>query len=143
MKARKGVSEIISSLIVLMIVSVMGVMLYEITLDSLSTQQSDLLFEVNREINTAMERFKIVSITRTSQDQMNVTYINYGDVEFKITDIYIENVRYQVENPVEARKFVLNSIIPEDFILGSGEEILYNVKIVSERGVSNELQVLL
>ena len=97
MKARKGVSEIISSLIVLMIVSVMGVMLYKITLDSLSTQQSDLLFEVNREINTAMERFEIVSITRTrinNQDHMNVTYINYCDVEIKITDIYIDNVRY-------------------------------------------------
>jgi hypothetical protein len=169
-KSRRGVSEIVASLIVLLIVSVMGVMLYNLSLSTMGSQQDALTFNTNFSKTIAQQRFEIITVTKFEKDggsYLNVTFYNYGPVEIKITDIYISNstgiAHYRL--PVQANEsgqlftpspnLITNNgkLLPSriSYIIVDVSKILIvdaskphqitSCKIVSEEGVTNEIKV--
>jgi hypothetical protein len=90
MKPRRGVSEILATMIVLMIVSSLGVMLYNISTSNLSSQQSNLLSQVETQKETVTEKFDIISITRKNSTAILIYYLDYGTIPSVISSVYLE-----------------------------------------------------
>jgi hypothetical protein len=89
MKSRRGVSEIIATMVVLMIVSALGVILYNISASQLNSQQSDLITKVESQKNAALEKIEIITVDRIGSDKIYVYYIDYGTVKPVISSVYL------------------------------------------------------
>lgn len=154
MKARRGVSEILATMIVLMIVSSLGVMLYNISTSNLNSQQSNLISQVNNQEETVKEKFDIISITRMDPNTVLIYYTNYGDVSPVISAVYFEcsgrtpgqstQLLTQVNPPTRSVKidnqssniYYLTVSLPDS--ITNSYYVTY--KLVSQRGNSIESQ---
>lgn len=137
---RRGISEIIGSLIVLLIVSTLGTYLYNHTLSIISYEQNALELEMTTAANRAQERLRIISIAWSpSYDCINITVFNYGERETKVTDVYVNNVR--VANYGEGRneeisvKGLMKICFEPPIVVQP--DTLYEIVVVSQRGVSH------
>ena len=125
---------------ILLIISALGTFLYNYTLTTLGYQQDVLQKDIQISANRAQERIRVVAIWWSdSCDVLNLSILNYGRYDIKIVDVYVNNERVT------------------SFLSGCGETIstlklgwigfvspvsitpdtLYDVVIVSERGVSH------
>ena len=137
---RKGVSEVIGSLIILLVVSMLGTYLYNHSLTIISYQQNTLENELAIASERARERLKVTSVWWSpTYDLLNLTIFNYGSSEAQVSDIYINNERVinflsgrnQVIDLLKLRKIVFeppSTVAPES---------LYEIIIVTQRGVSH------
>lgn len=156
MKSRRAVSEIIASLIILLIVSIMGVILYNLSLSNLGTQQDALTFDTNLSKTMAQQRFEIIAATKFTQNNksyLNVTFYNYGQVDVKITDVYLENSTglihpgftpspYLIKTKGELHQSDITYIIVDASKIHQISSIT-SCEIVSAEGVTNEIKVAL
>jgi flagellin-like protein len=136
---RRGVSEIIASLLVLMIVSVLGTVLYSYSLNISQLQQDRLIRETTLSTEKAQERFLILGVWyRQSNNIMNLTVLNYGKHELFVSDVYVNGVR--VSNQITGFD---SKILTEDIgqvifqppsALGSG--VQHEIEVVSVKGVT-------
>jgi len=135
----RAVSEVIASLILLLIVSILGTSLYSYTLTATGFQQDALQGEVQREAERAQERFTVIAVWWSgSGDLLNLTVLNYGKLDLKIVDIYVNGERttdFQTGHGEEMhnskwRKISFNSPAP------IFADTIYEIVVVSERGVS-------
>ena len=80
---KRAVSEVISSLILLLIISVLGTSLYSYSLNVTNSQQNTLNQNIKNEAERAQELFKVTSVWWSRYDDfLNVTVLNYGRLEF-------------------------------------------------------------
>lgn len=143
MKPRRGVSEIIASLTVLIIVSVLGVMLYSISTGAMSEQQNNLLSKLSFEEEKARERFEIVGVEYTDDRSITLWVLNYSNdntLKVTISSIYVNN--QQASILMTPRTIEKNTVYPITVTLPSDMPNLtpdksYNILVVSERGVGN------
>ena len=137
---RRAVSEIVGSLIVLLIVSTMGTYLYNHALTIISYEQTSLDQQMTITSNKAQERLKVIATWWSpAYDVLNTTVYNYGSKETKIADVYVNGER--VTDFISGRLDTIGvyelgkicfrpptAIIPES---------LTEITIVSQRGVSH------
>ena len=86
---KKGVSEIIASLTLLLVVSAAGVVLYAYSLGAFNSSSSSFRLQTIGKEEKARERFVIVAVWWTTGNQLNLTVLNYGKIEFAIDAVYI------------------------------------------------------
>jgi hypothetical protein len=150
MKPRKGVSEILATMIVLMIVSSLGVMLYNISLSNLSSQQSNLSSSIEIQKSMAQERFEIIDVKRRDDSNVIVYFINYGSMNVNINSVYLEckgrgsNLEsFIIPMPTPTQNIVLDKIssITLPVIRDITDTYYVTFRIVSQRGVLSELQI--
>ena len=141
MKHHKGISEMFASMIVLLIVSVLGVLLYNVSLTNMNSMQGNFVNNINDQKQTAQERFTIVTVAKANINDLNITCINYGSVDVKITDVYVNNQLYHLSNPINIGTLSLASIIDPEVITGVNQS--YDIKIVSKEGVSSEYSTVM
>jgi len=143
MRKRKGISEIISVMIVLLIVSITGVILYNFSLETTSAQQDSLKYELDQGTAAAQERYRILGAIWIDQKEFNITLtvLNFGMIDIRLDEIYIDGVRtdyYLINNGVGDKIDVASlkniRIISPINILKNNS---YNIMIVTERGVSS------
>lgn len=138
MREERGVSEVVASLILLLIVTTLGTFLYSYTLTATGLQQSYLESEVDREAERAMERFRVVAVLWQGDNRLNVTILNYGLIDILITDIYVNGVRvstYYGRRGEEVYTSELGWICFESPIPIETDST-YEITLVSERGVA-------
>lgn len=135
MRKNRGVSEIIASLVLLVIVSTLGVIVYNVALSNMSSQKNYLVSDFSDQGKRAQEKFVITSITKTS-DSLNVTFLNYGFIDIKITDVYVNNTKciFNQEKPITPTS-ELNYLT---ITYSETSQKTVNILIVSERGTSVE-----
>jgi len=140
-RKRKGLSEIISVITTLLIVSTTGVILYNISLEMTNAQQNSLKYELDRATAEAQERFNIISLVKLDQNTIEITVFNYGKIDINVSDIYINGTRtnyyieYEPEINLDIAK-IENIIINDDnFNFRNGD--IYNILVVSGRGVES------
>ena len=138
-KRHRAVSEVISSLIILLIVSVSGTFLYSNALTAMGNQENFLRRDLRIGMGKAQERIRIVSaFGSVSLDTLNITFLNYGKLDVKIIDIYVEGVRvtsYISGRGNEVLTLDLGTVSfasPMPFVGDAN----YDLVIVSERGVT-------
>ena len=134
---KRGVSEIIASLIIVLIVSVAGVALYSYSLGSFSSSSSSFQLRTDQREERARERFQIIAVWWNTADQLNLTVLNYGKIELAIDAVYIDGTPVSIDEGKGTVivtgekvhvKFTLTGLVP-------GET--YEILAVSERGSKN------
>lgn len=137
---RRGVSEIIGSLIILLIVSTLGTYLYNHSLTIIAYQQDSLETELTIASERARERLKITAIWWSPvYDVLNITVFNFGSSETQVSDVYINNER--VVNYLSGRNQIIDSMELSKIVFEPPSlldpETLFEIVVVTQRGVSH------
>ncbi len=85
----KGVSEIIASLILVLIVTSAGVVAYSYSMGAFSSSTSLFQLETNQKERQAQERFAIIAVWSNTSSQLNLTVLNYGQIDLTIDTVYV------------------------------------------------------
>lgn len=138
-RERKGISEIVASLMLLLIVTTLGTFLYSYSLTATGLQQSYLKTEVEREAERARERFRVVSLLWLGGNKLNATILNYGLIDIAVTDIYINGVRVSTYYGGRGEEIYASELgwICFESPIPIEAESTYEIIMVSERGVTH------
>lgn len=137
---RRGVSEIISTIILILIVSVSGSLLFVYSSGYFQEQQDTILRENELSVNQAEERFRITAVLWNGvDDALDIAVYNYGQADLAITDIYVDGVRVQTytsgRNEIILTEKIKRIIFTSPVTITLGES--YTINIVSTNGVTN------
>lgn len=130
---KRGVSEIVANLIVILIVSVAGVALYSYSLGTFSFSSSSFQLQTSDKEELARERISIINVWWNTENRLNLTMLNYGKIELVIDAVYINGTKVSIsggEDTVGAGELISISAFPVSVNEGDTCEII----AVSERG---------
>jgi flagellin-like protein len=86
---KRGVSEVISSVILILIVSTAGAIAYSYSVGAFSSSSSIFQLDTSSKENQAQERFAVIAVWSNPPNQMNLTVLNYGQIGLAIDMVYI------------------------------------------------------
>ncbi len=135
---KRGVSEIIASLIIVLIVSVAGVALYSYSLGAFSSSSNSFQLQTDQREERTRERFLITAVWWDTVDKLNLTVLNYGKIELAIDAVYIDGTQVSPSAYTDGKGVttVKESMISVKFTspvsIVSGQS--YEIVVVSERG---------
>jgi len=89
LRNNRGISEIIASLLLLLIVSVAGAALYSFSLSAFSSSSSTFQQQTIQREEQARERFQITAVYWNTVNQLNLTILNYGKIDIAVDAVYI------------------------------------------------------
>ena len=136
---RRGSSELIGSLMILLIISALGTILYNYSLDAVNRQKNILESDIKIALEKAQVRIKVIFVhSNYSSDMLNLTILNYGVSSVTIDDVYINNTIVQTYLngqgarilPLGLGQISLVSPVPIT------QDALCDIVIVSLRGVT-------
>jgi flagellin-like protein len=135
---RRGVSEIISTIIIILIVSVAGSLLFTYSSVLFQRQQDTAIRENKLSTVQAQELFRFTAVWWNGNDDLlNVTVYNYGKLDIDISDIYIDGVRVQTyffgRNELILTEKYLRVAFTSPVTIVAGET--YSINVVSRNGV--------
>ena len=140
MSERLAISELYASLILLIITSTMGIMLYNYATETTLKYEESFIDKENQNYKQILERWSIVHVIGDSNnDEIKITVYNYGEFEFEIDEVYVNDVLVTSFNQLGNKtinSFDLKEIsIKSPVSLGGGEK--YTILIVSKNGVKS------
>lgn len=140
MSKRLAISELYASLILLIITSTMGIMLYNYATETTLKYEESFIDKENQNYKQILERWSIVHVIGDSNnDEIKITVYNYGEFEFEIDEVYVNDVLVTSFNQLGNKtinSFDLKEIsIKSPVSLGGGEK--YTILIVSKNGVKS------
>jgi len=135
---RRGVSEIISTIILILIVSVAGSLLFTYSSVLFQRQQGTAIRENKLSTVQALELFRFSAVWWNGNDDLlNVTVYNYGKLDIAISDIYINGVRVEAyffgRGELILTEKYLRVAFTSPVTIVAGET--YSINIVSSNGV--------
>ena len=133
---RLGISELYSSLILLVIISTMGSIVYSYTLETTVNYEQHFSDQNSKELKRILERIELVDFTSINDD-FNVSIYNYGEFNSSIDNIYINDIMvdnyYMGINENIAPYTILRISFASPVMINDGD--IFNIKIVSSNGV--------
>ena len=142
MRKRRGISEILAAVIILVITTVLGVTLLNFSLAQTGSQSNALVSATSDQEALTKERINVISVAVTSDKKLNVTFINYGKDDVIISDVYVNNIRYHptIVNPVTNTIESVTHTLVIDYALinlsNYQSNTEYYIVLVSSRGGS-------
>jgi len=141
LRDRRGVSEIIASLILVLIVTAAGTVAYSMSLNSFSQSSSLFQLQTGQREEQARERFAVVAVSWEATNRLNLTVLNYGKTDVTVDAVYVNGTAVAtylggkgVKTGASNLVFVaFNSSAP--ILIGQ----IYDILVVSERGSRNEI----
>jgi flagellin-like protein len=136
--SKKGLSEVIGSLILIMIVSISGVIVYAYSVNIIGTSSTDFSIRTVQNEELLKEKFQILRVWM-HQNQMNLTILNWGQTDFTTAAVYVNGlavIQFTSKNSVTIGPGELANVeftLPFTAQLGSNLEVL----VVSDRGGKN------
>jgi archaellum component FlaF (FlaF/FlaG flagellin family) len=135
---RRGVSEIISTIIIILIVSVAGTYLFSYSIGRFQDYNDDYFRETELVIGQARERFNVPAVWwDQSSNLLNITVYNFGEIDLSISDVYINGIRVTSYSSGRDTKILTGSlhqlVFNSPVSISDGEE--YRIRVVSNRGV--------
>jgi hypothetical protein len=145
LERRRAVGEITAALILMMIVSLAGVVLFTASLRTSSAQGEILRTQIKEGGESAQERFTNLhtSIKTLGNNSYGLTIwiYNYGKIECNIMNIYVkdpENGNSILKYNVNGLLLKINEIQKINFNISPSTEFsTFDITIVSERGVKH------
>jgi flagellin-like protein len=136
---RRGVSEIIASLILVLIVTAAGTVAYSMSLSSFSQSSSLFQLQTGQREEQARERFLIIRVRNTMMvDQLNLTIFNYGEIEVTIDSAYVEGTKVidlTGKGVIVGKEQLTTVQFISPVSIQSG--VTYEILVVSSRGGKN------
>lgn len=138
---KRGVSEIIASLMLVLIVTSAGVIAYSYSIGAFSSSTSLFQLNTNQKEKQTRERFAIIAVWSNSSNQLNLTVLNYGQIDLTIDTVYINwtsVASYLGGRSTTIGKGVLIQIsFTSPVAIQSGST--YEIIVVSTRGSKNAI----
>jgi len=134
---KRGVSEIVASLIIILIVTVAGAGLYAYSLNAFSSSGSSFLLQTSGREDRARERLLITTVWwNVTTDYLNVTVLNYGKIELAIDAVYIDGTQVSVYTDGKGETVTKDSFVSVKFTspVSIVDGQTYEIIAVSERG---------
>ena len=94
---RRGVSEILAVMIVLMVSLIASVSIYNLAITSFNRYADDYSYQVDSAQQRIEERFTVVSIYENDDTFVEVNIYNYGNRDLSIDTIYVEGEQYDFD----------------------------------------------
>lgn len=136
LRDRRGVSEVVASLIMILIVSIVGAALYSNSVNMFGASSSSFLVQMERREESARERFSIVAVWWDNGNQLNLTILNYGKIDLAIDAVYIDGTAVTAfvsgRGTTVTRKDIVPVKVNSPFTIQDGQT--YELVVVSERG---------
>lgn len=133
---KRGVSEIIASLIIVLIATVAGAALYSYSLSTFSSSSSSFQLQTDQREEQARERFSIIVVWWDTANQLNVTVLNYGKIELAIDAVYIDGTKVSTYTTGIGETITIGNIVSVKFTppipILDGQT--YEIIAVTERG---------
>lgn len=136
LRNKKGVSEVIASLILIFIVTVAGVAIYTYSVSSFSSSSSFFQQQAQNDQAQVKERFSITRVWYNPPNQLNLTIFNHGEIDITINAVYLNGTpvtQYLTQKASQIavdELFWLELVSPISLQSGSTAEIL----VVTQRG---------
>ena len=86
---KRGVSEIIASLILILIVTSAGVIAYSYSIGAFSSSTSLFQLDTKQKEKQTRERFATIAVWSNTSNQLNLTVLNYGQIDLTIDTVYV------------------------------------------------------
>ncbi len=140
LKKGRAVSEVVASLVILIVVSILGTSLYSLSLNVMRSEQENFFLQSRAEAFRAQERLKVVYVGWSgSDDTLNLTVLNHGKIEISLAEVYVNGEKVTSYNDGLGVKIVTSRLAELSFTspLNVAPDNLYQFVIVSERGVSH------
>ena len=140
LKRRRAVSEVVASLVILLVVSILGTSLYSFSLNVMRSQQENFFLQSRAEAFRAQERLKVVYVGWSGSDNtLNLTVLNHGKIEISLAEVYVNGEKVNSYNDGLGAKIVTSRLAGLSFTspVNVAPDKLYQFVIVSERGVSH------
>ena len=130
----KAVSEIVASLVMILIAASVGATLYIYSLSLFSDVKSNADLRVSLAKERQLEKFSVTYIYYDSDSETLYVYVySYGTIEVNVSNIYVDDQNYAVSKLLYPSEIGNISVYPIE--LASGTHFL---TVVSERGVKYE-----
>jgi archaellum component FlaF (FlaF/FlaG flagellin family) len=140
LKKRRAVSEVVASLVILLVVSILGTSLYSFSLNVMRSEQENFFLQSRAEAFRAQERLKVVYVGWSgSDDTLNLTVLNHGMIEISLAEVYVNGEKVTSYNDGLGAKIVTSRLAGLSFTapMSIAPDNLYQFVIVSKRGVSH------
>jgi len=136
---KRGISEVIASLILILVVSAAGVILYTYSLNTFSSTGSSFQLRTGLREEQARERLVITAVWWDTSDLLNVTVLNYGKIDLVIDTVYIDGTRVSEYSDGRGEVVRTGELISVKFTspVPIEDEQTYEIIVVSERGSKN------
>ena len=135
---KRGVSDIIAALILILIAASLGLSLYLFFSVQFSTQLENLSRSIEYYQTKLSTRFKATWYSyNTSTNSFKIFVYNYGDTVVKIDSIYINGDRYTLTPPVTILIGDIE-VINLNITLTEGN---YRIRLVTVEGVAYDFEV--
>lgn len=133
---KRGFSEVIASLIILLIVSLAGAGLYSYSLTTFSSTGDSFRVQTEKKAEQAQERFSIIAVWWDTATQLNLTVLNYGKIEFAIDAVYIDGEKVSAYISGRGETVAKGGIVSVKFTSSISIVVgqTYEIIAVSERG---------
>jgi len=136
LRDRRGVSEVVASLIMILIVSIVGAALYSSSVNTFGSSSSSFLVQTKRREELARERFSIIAVWWDNNNQLNLTILNYGRIDLAIDAVYIDGTAVTSfisgRGTTMIRKDIVSVKFNSPFTIQDGQT--YELVAASERG---------
>lgn len=140
LQCKRGVSEIIGSLIIILIVTIAGVAVYSYSLNAISVSSSELNQQTQVYSELAQERFEVIRVWN-NDEHFNVTVLNFGKIDFAIDAVYVNGVAVNDFLSGKGQTIGSGELVTVEFnspITFSSGDVL-RILVVSERGGRNNV----
>jgi flagellin-like protein len=99
LRNKRGVSEIIGSLLLILIITSAGVVVYAYSVNAFNTSSSSIQQQTRLDEEQTLERLHIIRVWfDSSSNQFNLTVLNYGEINWAINAVYINGTPV---NPIQ------------------------------------------
>lgn len=135
-KDKRGVSEVVASLLMILIVSVAGAFLYSYSMEEFGSSWSSFALQTDKRKEQARERFSVIAVWWDNGNQLNLTILNYGMVELAIDAVYIDGTAVSAfmsgRGQTVTREGIVSVRFSSPIVILDGQT--YEIAAVSERG---------
>lgn len=140
LRDKQGVSEIVASLIIILIVTVAGAGLYAYSLSAFSSSGSSFLLQTSGREERAQERLVITTVWwNVTTNYMNVTVLNYGKIELAIDAVYMDGTQVSAYTSGKGITTVIGGLVSVKFTspVSIVDGQTYEIIVVTKRGSSD------
>ena len=141
-RSKRGVSEIIADLILMLIVSSAGIVAYSYSIGAFSSSSSVFQLDTSSQENQAQERFAIIAVWENQPtNQLNLTVLNYGQVGLAVDKVYINSTSVATISTgwrtTIGNGALIQVLFTSPIAIQSGST--YQITVVSTRGSTNAI----
>jgi FlaG/FlaF family flagellin (archaellin) len=138
-KNKRGVSEIIANLLIVLIVSIAGAAIYSYSLTAFSSSTSTFQTQTDFREEQAQERLSIIAVwwdNSTGRDLMNLTVHNYGKIHLIIDAVYVNGIATSNYTNGVGTTVTLGNLVFVKYVspIPIFEDETFEITVVTERG---------